>query len=86
MNSDTSESSQKMRDNQVKGLAVCDPSGFTTQAEGTLKGAVISHATQAISLLRKLDDVKGTPNIKIETSQGQIHILEQDGRTVVMHK
>lgn len=86
MNSDTSESLQKMRDSQVKGLAVCDPTGFTTQAEGTLKDAVISHAAQALSLLRKLDDVKGTPNIKIESSQGQIHILEHDGRTIVMHK
>ena len=86
MNSDISESSQKMRDNQVKGLAICDTTGFTTQAEGTLKDAVMSHATQAISLLHKLDDVKGTPYIKIETGQGQIHILEQDGRTIVMHK
>ncbi|KAI6656965.1 hypothetical protein LOD99_16266 [Oopsacas minuta] len=81
----SSESLQKMREKHLKGISICDPRGFTMQAEGTLKNAAMTHAAQAIVLLSKLDDVKGSPTIRIETNQGNIHIIERDGDTIAIH-
>ena len=86
MSANSNESIQKMRDSQVKGLSICDPRGFTIQTEGTLKSGVLAHASQAFALLRRLDDTKEVPTIRIETNQGSIHIRERDGNTIAIHK
>ena len=81
-----SDSVQKMRDSQMKGMATCDPKGFTIQSEGTLKTAVMCHASQAFTLLHRLDETKESPTITLETNQGNVFILERDGNTIAMHK
>ena len=81
MSANTSENIQKM-----KGVSICDPKGFTMHSEGTLKTAIMSHASQAFALLHRLEDTKETPKLTLETNQGNIVIVESNGDTIAMHK